>query len=469
MSRERLIVLSVCVAASPLLQAADWPEWRGTGRQGVWNETGIVRRFPPDGLRATWRTAVRGGYSGPAVAGGRIFLLDHERGTGTSVTERALCLEEKSGKTLWTREWPADYRGLDYHNGPRATPTVDGDRVFVLGAMGVLRCLRVPDGSEAWSVDFVRDFGTVVPGWGMSAAPLVVGGKLIAIAAGKGNAKVVAFEKHSGKVLWRALSSNDSEPGYSQPVLIESGRPQLIVWHTTALESLDPETGQVLWSQPFRVQMNTPIATPAWDRPHLLVSAFFDGARMMELSAPEATARVLWGSQSQGEIKTDKIHALMSQPIIDGDYVYGICNYGQLRCLRRSTGERVWESQAATVERARNVSAWLVRNGDRVVIHNDRGELILARLSPEGYEEIGRTKVIKPTSTPGSRREHGAVNWSHPAFANRHMIARNDEEVVRVSLDARDYPPSRGIASRSVRAHNQSMPNATPGGGARGR
>ena len=215
-----------------------------------------------------------------------------------------------------------------------------------------------------------------------------------------------------------------------------------MIWHTTALESLDPETGALLWSLPFRVTMNTPIATPAWSAPHLLVSGFFDGARMMNLS-PDGQARLEWASQSKSEIKSDKLHALMSQPIIEGDYVYGICSYGQLRCLRRETGERVWETQAVTVEKARNSSAWLVRNQGRVFILNDRGELIIATLAPSGYSEIGRAKVIQPTSSPGARREFGAVVWSHPAFANRHMVARNDNEVIRVSLDQRDYRKSQ--------------------------
>ena len=185
--------------------------------------------------------------------------------------------------------------------------------------------------------------------------------------------------------------------------------------------------------------MNTPIATPAWSAPHLLVSGFFDGARMMEVADGGTAARLLWASDSQSEVNSDKLHALMSQPLIDGDYIYGVCAFGQLRCLRRSTGERVWETQAATVERARNVSAWLVRNGERVFIYNDRGELIVARLRPEGYEEISRVKLLKPMSTPGARRELQAVNWSHPAFANRHVVVRNDEEIVRFSLDAAEY------------------------------
>src|SRR5262249_48636806 len=155
--------------------------------------------------------------------------------------------------------------------------------------------------------------------------------------------------------------------------------------------------------------------------PHLLVSGFFNGARMVEVT-PSGRGRLLWASESNSEIKSDKLHALMSQPVIDGDYIYGICSYGQLRCLRRATGERVWETQAVTVERARNSSAWLVRNQGRVFILNDRGELIIAELSPSGYSEIGRAKVIEPTSTPGARRELGAVVWSHPAFANGHVV-----------------------------------------------
>lgn len=437
MSRVRCLVLGLTVFAA-VARSEDWPEWRGSGRQGVWTESGVVERLPNDGLKVKWRAPVRTGYSGPAVAGGRVFLTDHEKASGTRVTERALCLDELTGKLLWAREWEADYRGLEYANGPRATPTVDGSFVYVLGAMGALRCLRVKDGSEVWASDFIRDFGTTVPAWGMSGAPLVAGSKLIALAGGQGNAKVVAFEKRTGKVLWRALPSDDSEPGYSQPVLIRHGRPQVIIWHATALESLDPETGAVLWSQPFRVTMNTPIATPAWSAPHLLVAGFFDGARMMELDA-RGGARLKWASQGGSEVKTDKLHALMSQPLILGDFVYGIDTYGQLRGLRRETGERVWESQAATVERARNTTAWLIRHEDRVFLFNDRAELILARLSGAGYDELGRVKVLEPTAPPTARRESKAILWTHPAFANRHVVARNDKEVVRLSLDANDY------------------------------
>ena len=141
------------------------------------------------------------------------------------------------------------------------------------------------------------------------------------------------------------------------------------------------------------------------------------------------------GVKSDSEITTDGLHAVVTTPIIDGDYVYGLCSYGQFRCLRAATGERVWETQAVTVERARWASGQIVRHGDRYFINNDRGDLIIARFTPGGYQEIDRTMLLKPTSAPGNRRALETVNWSHPAYANRSVYARNDEELLCASLE----------------------------------
>jgi len=412
------------VAVSGVLCAEDWPEWRGAGRRGEWRENGIIRQFPSEGLPVRWRVPVKGGYSGPAVAGGKVFITDYENGS-----ERLLAIEEATGRILWSHSWKAEYRGLEYPSGPRATPTVDGDRVYALGAMGHLWCMRANDGRAVWSRDFQKEFGTMVPAWGMTAAPLVIENILIAVVGGRPDSKVVAFDKKTGRELWRALSSEDSEPGYSQPFLTSTGR--LIVWHAGAISCLDSRSGKVFWEHPFRIHMSTPIATPVESGPFVLVSAFFQGSRLLRQDSGE----LIWGGTSDSERNTDTLHALLGSPVINDGYIYGVCNYGQLRCLKLSTGERVWESQQATVERARNVSAYLVHHRDRTVIFNDRGELILARLRPAGYEEISRTQLIRPTSKQGSRRELGAVAWSHPAFANRHIVVRNDEEVIRVSAE----------------------------------
>ena len=127
---------------------------------------------------------------------------------------------------------------------------------------------------------------------------------------------------------------------------------------------------------------------------------------------------------------------MLATPFIIDGYIYGVGSYGQLRCLDAETGERIWETQAVTAERARWASAFLVRHGDRFFINNDRGDLIIARLTPDGYEEISRTHLIAPTSEPGNRRELKTVNWSHPAYANQRIYARNDEEIIAASLAA---------------------------------
>ena len=428
---HRLAVSAVLLAALSL-HADDWPEWRGAGRTGVWKESGIVERFTSAALTPKWRTSIGGGFAGPAVAAGRIYVTDFVAAPGNKGAERAHCLDEQTGKILWTREWPVSYQGISYAYGPRATPTVDGDRVYVVGASGVLFCLNARTGSVLWRKDYVREYGATMPVWGIASAPIVDGNRLIAVVGGQPDAKVVAFDKLTGKELWRSLPS-DTEQGYSQPLLIESsGGRQLIVWHPVALSSLDPTTGRPLWQEPFRINLGVALATPVFDRARLLVTSFYNGSLLMQIDG--AHAKKLWQGKSASEINTDGLHSVVNTPVMDGDYIYGICSYGQFRCLNAKTGERVWETLEVTKEKARWASGFIVRHGDRYFINNDRGELIIARLSPKGYQEISRTQLIKPTSNPGNRRELGMVHWSHPAYANRHVYVRNDEEIVAVSL-----------------------------------
>ena len=165
-----------------------------------------------------------------------------------------------------------------------------------------------------------------------------------------------------------------------------------------------------------------------------MVSAFYNGSRLLKLHPNRPTAELVWKGQSASEINTDGLHSLITTPVIQGDYIYGIGSYGQFRCLDARTGKRVWETQEVTKEKARWAAGLIVRHEDRYFINNDRGELILAKLSPAGYQEISRTQLIKPTTRVGTRRELGLVNWSHPAYANRHLIIRNDEEIRRYSL-----------------------------------
>ncbi len=395
-----------------------------------------MESFSTNRLTAKWRAPVRGGYSGPAVAGGSVFLTDFAATEGKRGTERALCFDAAKGKLLWEHAWSVDYTALqaNYAIGPRATPTVDGNRVFVVGAMGNLLCLDVKSGAVVWQKDFVHDYGTAVPVWGMASSPLVDGDRLLCIVGGKPDAKVVAFDKRTGRELWRALSSETSEPGYGQPILIKAGGArQLIVWQTEAVSSLNPATGAVHWQEPFPIRFGLTVATPVLHGNRLFVSAFYNGPMMLELDATRPAAKVLWRGASNSEINTDGLHCLINTPVFDGANIYGVCSYGQLRGLDAATGQRLWETQELTKEKARWATGFIVRNGDRWFINNDRGELIIARFTPQGYEEISRAELLKPT-TPLPRRELKAVNWSHPAYANRCVFARNDGELICVPL-----------------------------------
>ncbi len=437
-----MVVLSVGVLVRPL-QADDWPEWRGAGRLGILTESGLVDTFPAEGLPVAWRTPIHSGYSGPAVAAGRVFITDARRPDprSTAVVERALALDEQTGAVLWTHEWETDYAGLQlvYAIGPRATPTVDDDRVYVLGAMGNLLALNVEDGSILWQKDYAKDFNTAVPSWGMTGAPLVDGDRLICLVGGEPNAKMMAFDKYTGEEIWRALSS-DWEPGYSQPIIIEAGGArQLIAWHPRDISSLDPETGEIYWEIRHIVDMGINPATAVQSGRYLFFTSQYGGARMLVLdeTAPEAT--VLWEGVGESDPEYGRdfntLNSVISTPLIQGAYVYGVDGHGVLRCLEIATGRRVWETEALIGERTNWATAFFVRNGDRYFINTDTGDLVIATFSPEGYNEVSRTHLIDPTHPYVRRRISGAaVNWSHPAYANKHIVVRNDEEIVRLSL-----------------------------------
>ena len=437
-----LLLLDLALASA---LADDWPQWRGPQRDGVWRESGIVDTLPAEPAYR-WRTPLGGGFAGPAVAEGRVFVIDRLLGkdqgdpvNAWNVTdpveggERVLCLEQATGKVLWQHQYPCRYQ-ISYPSGPRATPTVFDGRVYTVGAMGDLVCLEASSGKVLWAKNYVGDFGTKINPWGMASAPLVDGERVILLAGGANGACVVALDRVSGKEIWRSLDAED--PGYSSPILIEAGGArQLIVWNSLGVHSLEPTTGKVYWSHPYETKMAHSVATPVYDprRRLLFVSSFFQGPRMLALAAARPAAPRLGRGDRASALpqNTDKIHCLISTPAFFGDHLFGVDSYGMLRCLELSQGNRVWETLQATGE-ARWANAFLIRHEDRFFLFNEHGELILARLSAEGYHEMSRLKLLEPTLTMQRRQ----VVWSHPAFADRCVFARNDQEIVCVDLSS---------------------------------
>lgn len=434
----------------------DWPQWLGPKRDSIWRETGIVSRLPQSGLKVVWRTPIAEGYAGPAVADGRVYVTDWVRDPQAKVPsnpfdsntvlrgrERVHCLDARHGTLLWQHEYDCPYK-VSYAAGPRCTPTVANGKVYTLGTMGDLFCLNASDGKPIWHRNFPKDFGAKVPVWGYSSHPLLDGDRLICLVGGDRGSMVVAFDAATGEERWRSLTTTDDAHGcgYAPPVIAEVGKTrQLIIWHPEGISSLDPATGKEYWTVAFKLRSGLSVPTPRIDGDRLFVTAFYNGPMMLQLAQDQPAARLLWRARENvNERRTEGLHSIMSTPIICDGHIYGVCSYGQLRCLRRDTGERVWESLAATSPRGKPKeerwgNAFLVAHDDRFFLFNEHGELILARLTPDSYEELDRVSILTPTNPLVNR----PVVWSHPAFARRCIFARNDREIVCVSLAANDY------------------------------
>lgn len=436
LSSVRILIVAFVVAIAGAVHADDWPQWLGPRRDSVWRDNGILDRFPEGGPKVRWRVKVAGGFAGPAVADGRVFVPDYvtkgdktpnfDKRSKLEGTERVLCFSAADGTQLWKHEYACPYE-ISYPAGPRVTPTVDETRVYSLGAEGNLFCLSVEDGSVIWSKDFKEAFGAKTPFWGYSGHPLVDGDKLICVVGGEGSV-AVAFDKHTGKEVWRALSAK--EQGYSAPTIIKAaGTRQLLIWHAESINSLDPETGRLYWSVPLDPSWGMAIATPRQLGSYLFVGGIINKAVLLKLGEDKPSAEVVWRAK-----KGTGIGPVNSPPFLEDGFMYGVDRYGDLRCVHLIDGEHIWSTYEPTTtgRRANSATSFLIKHRDRFFVTNEMGDLIIARLSPNGYEEICRWHMLAPTSVAFGRD----VVWSHPAFANRCVFARNDKELVCVSLAA---------------------------------
>lgn len=427
-----LVVGLVSVVAPPIALGDDWPQWRGPKRDGVWRETGIVDRFDTPRLEPVWRVEIGAGYSGPTVANGRVYVTD--RLTQPKQVERIHCFDEKTGKSLWTHSYDCPYRNVSYQAGPRASVTIDNGRAYAVGTMGHFFCLDAESGDVIWSKDLNKEYKIRMPIWGIAAAALIEDGIVVVQIGGEPNACLVAFDKQTGSEVWRALSDDAS---YSAPIMVEQDQKRVLVCYTGQnVVGLNPRTGEVLWRQSFKpTQMVIGIASPVLYEDMLFMTNFFDGSMLLKLGSDTLQIKKLWKRAGPSEQKTDALHSIISTPLIIDDHIYGVDSYGEMRCLDLKTGDRVWES-LDLMPRARWATAHFVPNGDKVWIFNEQGELIIAKLSPKGYQEISRVKLIEPTPEQLPSRR-GGVAWSHPAFANKHVFARNDKEMICVDLSAK--------------------------------
>jgi len=417
-------------------RADDWPQWRGPQGDGVWREEGIVDEIPEAGLKILWRAKVAGGYAGPAVAGGRIFVTDLL--AGDSETERVLCFDAASGKPLWKYAYHCAYEGMEYGAGPRVTPTVNGGKVYTLGSMGALFCLDAVNGELVWRRDLVADYDAQIPRWGVSAAPLVADDLLIVLAGGRPGATVIAFDRDSGEERWRAL---DDSPTYSAPILVTSGgQRQIIVWTSDHIAALRPGDGKVQWKVPHKTINGDglqAIASPVVNDDLLLCLGSFSGrSQLLRLDPAMGKGATVWSRRKNPT-------TMFSTPYFPtADHFYASLLDGRLACIAAASGDEVWANEQATGERAtgNGNTVHLTPNGERVFLFNQKGQLILASLSPAGYEEHGRCWLLEPTN---SYRPQRPFTWAHPAYANKCIYVRNDRELICASLAKGDVVKAR--------------------------
>ncbi|GAH71771.1 unnamed protein product, partial [marine sediment metagenome] len=270
--------------------------------------------------------------------------------------------------------------------------------------MGHLFCFDAAKGNVLWSKDLYTEYKIKMPMWGIAASPLVEDGLVIVQIGGRENACLVGFDTISGKEKWRALNDPAS---YSAPVVIEqAGKRVLVCWTGERLVGLNPLTGKLHWQHPFTQRMVHNIATPVFQNNYLFVSSFFDGSLLLKVKPDRLAVEKVWQRKGPSERKTESLHCCISTPLLQGDYIYGVDSYGELRCLDLQTGERIWENLDA-VPKARWANIHMVRNEDKIWMFNERGELIISKLSSEGFHEISRTKLINPTR--GQLNQRGGV------------------------------------------------------------
>jgi outer membrane protein assembly factor BamB len=290
--------------------------------------------------------------------------------------------------------------------------------LYTLGALGHLFCFDAAKGEVVWAKSLAKDY-QVKEFTGITASPLIEDKLLILYICGKPEACVVALDKNSGQEVWRAL--DDSFTYSSSIVLTAGGQKQFIVWTQQAVTSLDPATGKIWWRERLATPGDMAVSTPVFANGRLLV-----GGLMFQLAAEKPSATVLW---PETRAISKRVYSNTSTALLQNDYLFSAKTSGELICVETGTGRQVWETNTVT-DLKNGSSIHLTPCGDAVFLFTDRGDLIRAQLTPQGYKEISRAHLLKPTSPFGDRK----CAWSPPAYANRHVFARNDEELVCASL-----------------------------------
>jgi outer membrane protein assembly factor BamB len=386
---------------------AEWHQWRGPNRDGISTETGLLQSWPKGGPPLVWRAnGVGNGYSSFSTAGGRLFTLGARGGT-----EYVTALDRATGKKVWEYVNGRRFEN-DRGDGPRSTPTVEGDRLYVLGGSGDLTCLEHATGRKIWSINIVQKFGGQNPYWGYSESPLIVGDRIL-VNAGGPRASIVAVAKADGSTLWQ---QHNDDAGYSSPMLLRTGSLQQVVYFTgqRAL-AVDPRDGRLLWSYNKVANGTANIATPIVRGTRVFVSSDYGtGAALLDVRAAGNIA-----SASEVYFTRDMRNHHASSVVV-GDHVYGFSS-SILTALKFDTGQMAWRDRSVG-------KGSLIYADGRLILYSEDGVAGLAEANPAAYREHGRFTLPQ---------QSGLNTWSHPIVAGGLLILRDQDAVYAYDLRAR--------------------------------
>jgi outer membrane protein assembly factor BamB len=411
MLRPIRVLAIMFILVPSLLLAADWPRWRGPHADGTCDAPRLPDKWPAGGPKKLWSVPILGGYAGISVADSRVYTMDREKLANeqdADGNERVLCLDAATGKTLWSHKYPTKYGDLGgYNNGPRAAPTVHEGRVYTLGAVGHFYCFDAKTGQVLWAMDMVKEHKAGVPMWGFAASPVIHKDFVIIHTGAEPSGCVMAFDRRTGKEAWRSL---DDPAGYCTPILADTpGQPTLVVWTPENIHGLDPDTGKVFWSVPYKVTYGVSIATPIYRDGIVFVTGYWEGSKAIRIGLKPTDMELIWEDNKN-------LRGLMAQPLYREGYVYSFDKQHGLTCFELKTGKKLWDDGNRLTPKGRNPHASIVWLGDsnRILAVNSVGELIVARLTPQGYEEQSRVKILD-----------GQV-WGHPGFSGSRLFVRTD-------------------------------------------
>ena len=362
---------------------ADWPQWLGPNRNGSSPEKDLLTTWPKEGPKVLWKVPGGDGYSSIAIAGDRAYTLV-QRGN----EELVIALDAATGKELWKRRSGPAYKN-QFGNGPRSTPAIEGDFVYIHSVTGPLMCLDAKSGDVVWQHDLLKEFGAENLRWGLSASPLIDGDLVLALPGGK-KAGVAAFNKKTGDLVWK---TGDDKAAYASPMAVTvAGTRQIIFFTAVGLLSVAAKDGAELWRVPWTTEFDCNIATPLIIGNQLFVSSGEEVGCALYKLASNSGPELVWESKGKTGVMTN----YWATAVVHEGHLYGLSGEFSkaihLNCVDLKTGKLKW-SQKKFGKTSVTLAA------GHLFLVTKKGELILAKASPEKYEEKARIPLLAETRT----------------------------------------------------------------------